>query len=90
MKKHALFLFVLLFSGFAQAELPMAVEDRGMDGEARIYSVRCPDDRRLGIEHWFQKNRICFVPLSRKEICMETNDIDLAAQQACALSKRKK
>lgn len=68
----------------------LAVEDRGLDGDKRIYSIRCPDGQRLAIGHFFEQRRICFVPLGGEQTCIAGDDIDRAAKQACQLSRPRK
>lgn len=69
---------------------PIAVEDRGLDGEQRIYSVRCPEGWRVGIGHYYKEQRICYVPLGGKETCIPGDDLDAAAKIACQQSKPRK
>jgi hypothetical protein len=80
-------MMVVSTAALAAKPRPIAVEDRGMDGEMRIYSVRCPDDRRLGMEHHFNANKVCFVPLGGQHLCLPGGNLDRAAKEACRLSK---
>ena len=91
MKTAVLFLVILglsVSSAYA-VKRPIAVEDRGLDGEERIYSVRCPDDRRVAIAHQFKNNQICYVPLGGQETCINGNNLDAAAKLACLQSTPK-
>lgn len=65
----------------------VAVEDHGIDGQQRIYSVRCPDGYRVGLTHDFVAKQVCYAPLNGKEACIPGDSLDAAAALACRQSR---
>lgn len=76
------FLLSAVWGAHAQTASGVSIEDRGLDGAIRYYSVRCDSARRLALEHHFKSREFCFVTDGGSE-CLRTGDAARAAQLAC-------
>lgn len=76
------FLLSAVWGAHAQTVSGISIEDRGLDGAIRYYSVRCDRARRLALEHHFKSREFCFVTDGGSE-CLRTGDAARAAQLAC-------
>ena len=70
------------FTAHAQSTGRVSIEDRGLDGAIRYYSVRCDDAQRLALEHHFKSQEFCFMTDSGLA-CLRSGDAERAAQLAC-------
>lgn len=75
----------LLSSAVPAAEF--SIEDRGLDGEARLYSVHCNDGSRRLLMHDYSAHRVCFIGADG-EICAADFNLENMGKRACRTARR--
>ena len=59
------------------------VENMGLDGDERIYRLQCPGGRLTTLSYRFKETRFCYLTPEGEARCVNTDDVDAAALEAC-------
>lgn len=59
-----------------------SLEDRGLDGEVRLYSVHCNDGSRRLLMHNFRAGEACFISTDG-EVCAPDFKLENVGKRAC-------
>ena len=65
----------------------VVVLDRGEDAGGRYYLIQCPGDNRASVVHNPNTGNLCIYPVKGEVVCIQSNDIDAAARQACGVKR---
>ena len=82
---NTLFTLSIFVSTNAFAASPTVI-DRGVDGDARFYTVVCPSDKRTSVTNRFKTKQVCAYRVGDKEeTCRNNWNVPKAAKYACNL-----